>query len=66
MAQQKKVEAWVKRIDENAFQYLFRNEETNKPSYESQIYTRRSTAVIGAKRYAAKNNIKIKWLPKQR
>lgn len=65
MAKIKKVEAWVKRIDDQSFQFMFRDAGTNKANYESQIYTRNSTAIIGAKRYAAKNNIKIKWLPKR-
>lgn len=59
----KKVEAWVKRIDLNEYQFLFRDSETNKTVYESTLYTRRTTAKLGGIRHAKKNGYKIaKWL----
>lgn len=76
MATKKKVnEAELKRVevalvlasDHYSHQYLVYDEITNRELYRSEafdnVYTTRSSAKVGAERYAKRNNMKItQWM----
>lgn len=59
----RRVEVSINRNNHDECSFSMYDEKSNREFKESEIYSRRWSAIRGAKRYAAKNNYKIvRWL----